>query len=296
VSGNKRSRDRESGLTTGIADATEIPLSSIVALNVRTEVAFGLYNDGCTSVAFHSPAASFLAQNWDWKVAQAPNLINLSINATGRPGICMITEAGIIGKIGLSSAGVGVCLNAIAALGVAHDKLPVHLALRAALDWSGELDAAGIAQRLTERGVASAGHILLADDKQAFGLEVSSLDVLPVPKTENVRGGAAVLHSNHYIVEHPGVKLTANFLQDSPQRLARIDELLRSDEGQITADEVTTWLSDECGFPGSICRDAKSFGGSATLFSIVMDLKKRTARVREGKPTSGGELYILEPK
>lgn len=274
---------------------TELPLASILALNIRTEVAFGMYSDGCTAAAFHSASSGFLAQNWDWKPAQGPNLINLNISIPGRPSISIITEAGIIGKIGLSSAGVGVCLNAIAALGVSHTKLPVHLTLRAALDWSGELDAAGIAKRIEERGVASAGHILLADSTQAFGLEVSCKDVVPIPKIENVRGGTAVLHSNHYVADHPGVKLSTNFLSDSPQRLARIQELLRSDEGQVTPDEITAWLSDECGFPGSINRDAKSYGGSATLFSIVMDLRNRRATVREGKPTSGGETYILQP-
>lgn len=198
-----------------------------------------------------------------------------------------------------------MCLNAIAALGVAHDKLPVHLALRAVLDWSGEFaaeakkgglgTAARIAQRLQERGVASAGHILLADGSEAFGLEVSSIDVVAVRKLESVRGGTAVTHSNHYIAEHPGVQLATNFLADSPQRLERIEALLRSDEGPVTSQEITTWLSDEEGFPGSICRDDKSFGGSATLFSIVMDLRNARAIVTEGKPTAGGEVYTLEP-
>lgn len=264
-----------------------------MALNVRTEVAYGMYSDGCTALSFHSRNTAFQAQNWDWKAAQGPNLINLSIAIPGRPTIAIITEAGIIGKIGLSSAGVGVTLNAIAALGVAHGKIPVHIALRAALDWSGELDAEGIAKRLEERGVASAGHILVSDGQKGIGLEVSARDVVRV-RTVQARGGTAVLHSNHYIEEHPGVKLASISLPDSPARLVRIEQLLKADEGTVTADEISTWLCDEDGFPGSICRDVKSHSASVTLFSIVMDLKSKRATVREGQPNAGGEVYILQ--
>jgi isopenicillin-N N-acyltransferase-like protein len=40
----------------------------------------------------------------------------------------MVTEADVIGKIGINSAGVGVCLNAIRACGVDRTKLPIDLA------------------------------------------------------------------------------------------------------------------------------------------------------------------------
>jgi isopenicillin-N N-acyltransferase-like protein len=203
-----------------------------VALNVRTEVAYGMYSDGCTALSFHSRNTAFQAQNWDWKAAQGPNLINLSIAIPGRPTIAIITEAGIIGKIGLSSAGVGVTLNAIAALGVAHGKIPVHIALRAALDWSGELDAEGIAKRLEERGVASAGHILVSDGQKGIGLEVSARDVVRV-RTVQARGGTAVLHSNHYIEEHPGVKLAS--ASSSCSRPTRVpSRRMRSRRGSVT--------------------------------------------------------------
>ncbi|KAK0702777.1 hypothetical protein B0H67DRAFT_499855, partial [Lasiosphaeris hirsuta] len=45
----------------GIATGTGVDFEDILALNVRTEIAYGMFNDGCTSVAWKS----FLAQNWD---------------------------------------------------------------------------------------------------------------------------------------------------------------------------------------------------------------------------------------
>lgn len=42
-----------------------MPLIDIVILNIRTEIAFGMFNDGCTSLYWKTDRYSFLAQNWD---------------------------------------------------------------------------------------------------------------------------------------------------------------------------------------------------------------------------------------
>lgn len=49
----------------GIADGAGIGLLDIVALNVRTEINFGLFSDGCTALAWHTEKRAWLAQNWD---------------------------------------------------------------------------------------------------------------------------------------------------------------------------------------------------------------------------------------
>ena len=40
-------------------------LSDIIALNVRTEINFGLFSDGCTALSWLQEDLSILAQNWD---------------------------------------------------------------------------------------------------------------------------------------------------------------------------------------------------------------------------------------
>ena len=52
----------------------------------------------------------------------------------------MITEPGIIGKIGLNSSGLGVCLN-ILRINKRLDGVPVHIVLRAVLDATNINDA-----------------------------------------------------------------------------------------------------------------------------------------------------------
>ncbi|KAL4902125.1 hypothetical protein BDW74DRAFT_180973 [Aspergillus multicolor] len=62
----------------GIADGSEQELIDIVALNVRTEIVFGKFSDGCTGLYYrdrHSETKdAFLGQNWDWETEQAKNL------------------------------------------------------------------------------------------------------------------------------------------------------------------------------------------------------------------------------
>lgn len=49
----------------GIADGSRRDLLDIVALNVRTEINFGLFSDGCTALSWHTSNHAWLAQNWD---------------------------------------------------------------------------------------------------------------------------------------------------------------------------------------------------------------------------------------
>ena len=46
----------------------------------------------------------------------------------------MLTEAGIVGKLGFNSAGLGVCLNAIVTDRLNPDGTPLHVVLRGILD------------------------------------------------------------------------------------------------------------------------------------------------------------------
>ena len=52
----------------GIADGAGRELLDIVALNVRTEINFGLFSDGCTALAWHTEKHAWLAQNWDVRI------------------------------------------------------------------------------------------------------------------------------------------------------------------------------------------------------------------------------------
>jgi len=202
----------------------------------------------------------------------------------------MITEAGIIGKIGMNEKGVGCTLNAIKAKGVSFSKLPCHLALRTVME--SESREAAI-ETLERTGVASSCHILVADSTGGTGLECSSEDIM---KLKMNREGI-VTHTNHFILKHKeGLIELRDWLPDTGFRLQRVRELLNvAKEEQPSQEVVDRLLKDEVeGDGASICRSAKK-DSMATLFSIVMDLGKRNARVTVGRPASPTQKLGLDP-
>ena len=211
----------------------------------------------------------------------------MTIEQPGKPNISMMTEGGIIGKIGLNSAGVGTTLNAISANGVSFGKLPVHLALRTVLSCTSMLEAR---QKLLEAGVAAACHITIADaESGGVGLECSAEGIVELAANES----GACTHTNHFI--RPQVKESKMFVLDSPIRLERINEIVRSLNGGPTMDDLCEALKDEYNKPEAICRSRTVKSSSETLFSIVMDLRNGFARVKMGQPTGDGQVLELRP-
>lgn len=274
-------------MSSGVADGAGVAHEEIIALNVRTEIAFGMFSDGCTALSWRTSYSSFLAQNWDWMEAQKENIVILTIEQQDKPTIKMVTEAGIIGKIGMNSAGVGVCLNAIRVKGMDPTRLPTHLGLRMALESRSREEAI---QKLEKYGIASSCHMLLADETGGIGLEWSAHEVQKLKMNSREQ----VFHSNHYLAEHPGVEGSgSDWLPDSRMRVTRIQELCDRIGDYPTHQVVFDTFKDERNYPGAICRAEVGGSGSATLFNIVMDLKARVATVTLGRPVEPEEMVEL---
>ena len=198
----------------------------------------------------------------------------------------MITEAGIIGKIGMNDRGVGVCLNAIRARGLSTDRLPVHLALRAALE---SLSASRAVASLERQGVASSAHILIADAGTAIGLEVTATTTTRVPAKED----GTILHTNHLLMHHPGVD-EPPWLDDSPVRMETMQANLAQVRDGLCLATFAALFENEENFPMSINRAQVGQSTFETIFNIVMDLKAKTAVIRIGRPMSGDESPRIE--
>jgi isopenicillin-N N-acyltransferase-like protein len=202
----------------------------------------------------------------------------------------MITEAGIIGKIGLNSAGVGICLNAIRARGVDYDRLPVHLAMRVALESTSRQEAIA---RLEKAGVAAAVHFLIADGTGATSIECSHKDLVEIEPRDG-----RVCHSNHFLVPHVDGVFDTVFGPDSLDRVVRAKELMDRAAESEKPPAVQTFekiLEDEQGYPGAINRAASDKSPNATLFGVVMELNAKEAKVRIGRPTQCKGTVLLSP-
>jgi isopenicillin-N N-acyltransferase-like protein len=271
----------------GVAHGSDNNLATIVALNARTEIMYGMMDDGCTSLAWKTESGkSFLAQNWDWQVEQKENLVVLDVvPEDGKPRFKMVTEAGIIGKIGLNEVGVGVCLNAIRARGVDVSRMPAHLGLRLVLESRSRDEAV---KKLDSLGIGSACTIVIADSTGGVALECSAKGIKKIDMDENGR----VFHSNHFLKEQEGV-LDTQMPKDTLQRIVRIEQLADDIDGEPTVEKIRELFKDEQNLPTSICRAKGGESNGATLFNIVSDLRKKEACVSIGRPTEPVEQFWL---
>ena len=229
----------------GIADGSGFELSEILALNVRSEIVLqgSQVNDrldgGCTSCAFmpYKTAAGdvLLAQNWDWKAIAKGALIVLEIHQAGKPDILMITEAGIVGKIGFNSAGIGVCLNALGS-----DKrwdgetIPLHIALRGVLNSHTLADAIENAGRVP---LACCANFMMAGASgQVITVEIGPGEIDVIYPDE--RG--YVTHTNHFYGPRTAhIRDTGRMaFPDTYLRLGRIADLLRDRDVLAKAGEI----------------------------------------------------------
>ncbi|KAL1960533.1 hypothetical protein VTO42DRAFT_7112 [Malbranchea cinnamomea] len=277
----------------GIAKGAERDLHEIIMLNTRTELAYGLVTldlDGCTSVYCKPPDGPALqGQNWDFFSATKHNLIQITIRQPGLPTIKMVTEAGIIGKVGFNSAGVAVNYNALHVPGLRLTGLPSHLALRMALESRSPREAYD--RIMAQGGMAASAYILVGNAHEGFGLEFSyASTVKQVPDAQG-----RLVHTNHCVLHHGDKAREVNPLPDSFTRYSRMTQLLDQRAGTpMTKDAFSRLWEDEDNYPVGICRaffEGKSRG--ETLFNIVYDHARREATVRVGRPVSPDETFVL---
>jgi len=248
-------------------------------------------NGECTSL--FSEKAGVLAQNWDWAKTMESLFIVLRIVKEDGKKILMLTEPGIIGKIGMNSDGVGTCLNLIyhsetAAKwgGLKRDifegTIPIHIMCRAILD-APSLKKAVSTIKGVPRSCATMSHLLVADKSSDWAmLEIGG-------KVVDVIGGKESkeelpVHTNHFLKCGYAEEKTGG-----PSSYARYDRCVELHKKKCdTLADVQAVLSDAEGkLP--ICRPylpslelgIKKIG---TCCSVAMELASGKLHITLGSP------------
>jgi isopenicillin-N N-acyltransferase-like protein len=239
----------------------------------------------CTAVAVLPEVTAeqkiWIGQNWDWLPRLKGSLILLEIEQPKRPTILMVAEAGIVGKIGMNSSGIGVCLNILSANGPKRG-VPVHVILRGILNSDTLGDALGAILRM---GSGGCSHFLIATQEgEAIGMEVGFQDVDPLYPREGM-----LTHANHFLRDRSGrVDQGRVRFPDSLLRDYRALKLLRQKKEKLTLSDLQGVLQDHFNYPHSICRHPDSgkdeWEEIISLVSIVMDLTSGTIYLAEGPP------------
>ena len=280
----------------GIAAGAGSSLEEILALNCRTELlsmaAIPLCHE-CTAL-FVAPEATanghtLVAQNWDWSNVLRGGAVLLRVEQPGAPTLLTLTEAGMVGKIGLNSAGVGVCTNFLR-----HDHrrvgVPFHVILREALN----APRLGLAVAAIYRDVrADSGNYLLAHaEGEAVNLEATPSEVGFLHPKDGL-----LAHTNHFLT--PCLQMGDRGISESDNTLVRYGRairLLRAQAGQVTVETLKSIFRDHFNHPKAICRhpdpSQPDIERSATLASMILDLTASEMHVTVGEPCQT-EYYAI---
>ena len=293
----------------GIAAGAGLRLLEIVALNARTELmsgssreimhpgfydtlatnqAAGVPDAGeCTTVAALPEATlrgeTLLAQTWDWNGAQRAACVVLRIKRPGLPDAITVTEGGIVAKIGLNAAGVGVCLNILASLDDGEQPgMPVHVLLRQLLDVSSVEEGLALANRAR----AGASSCVTVADK---GGHAVSMEVTPGGVGELYPQDGLLVHTNHCVVENTRAGERPPITTSSTQpRFDRATELLQAARQNITTATFIDVLRDRAGDENAICRlpnlDLHPADRVESVLGVVMELDRGVMRIAPDVP------------
>ena len=268
----------------GTAEGSGLPLWEIASLNARTEIlslARGAKPGECSTIVSTrgTPVGS---QTWDWheELSAGWHLQRVSGSAHSFVGL---TEHGILSKIGMNDAGIGVMLNI---LGHQDDKpggVPVHLVGARVLAEASTFDEALTILRGAPVSTSSA--VTLLGPGGAATIELNPHGAAVVRPTDGV-----LLHTNHFLDpalaqgEKPGL-----YDPDSQLRMQMLEERTR-DASRIPTEALELVpllvsypgdLADLCCVPTAGATLGERW---ATLATVSLDVAKRRLTVSAGSP------------
>ena len=255
-----------------LADAAHQPAEWIYVLNARSELISQQME--CSTITFQD--AGLVGQNWDFSKPLLDLIALLHITINSELQILTMTEPGIIGKIGLNSFGLGLCMSLLR-LKRRCEGVPLHIVMRALLETTTLDQAQSIAR--TAPGARLGSLVMVNETGKEFTIEYAGKKhwLLSPP-------GRISLHTNHYL----GRRLTpeGGVFSDSHERLktlAGLTAILRhqnvatmqrllSDRSHPTWPVYQNWHTSL--IPG--------YGDTGTIATVIMELPQRILHIRKG--------------
>lgn len=268
-----------------VAQAAEVTPAALGLVVARTEVlaAAGTGESECSTLAgLTQSGAAVGAQTWDWQVALS-HLWHIHEVAAGEGtlGHVGFAEAGMLGKIGMNAAGVGVMLNILANDGDRTGGVPVHAVLAAVLNRATTLDEAREIIRSAPTSASSTITVIASDG--ACLLEIGPHGTVELP----VSGVAA--HTNHFVADD--LQEGARELAGEPrshERLALLQHRIETMPAADSADQLAALLCTSASeAPVSLLPDPQKphWERPATLVSVRMDAAARSIGLVAGSPS-----------
>jgi hypothetical protein len=267
----------------------------IFALNARTEIAAlghhgalpecsTLVERGSDNTDTARTGAPIGVQTWDWHFELADSWHTQSVRGNEHSYVGL-TEYGILSKIGLNSAGVGLLINILAHECDSAAGVPVHLLSAEILGRAGSVGEA--MDILRDAPIASSSAFTLLDDSAMVCAEVSPVQVAELTPPSDT---AFLAHTNHFLDSRNREQATAEpYIADSVDRwnLLAYRHRVRTEPVTDIGDLVASLHSGQ-GEP-LLCRrpeESADFGHNwSTLATVTIEPAARRMRVLAGMPT-----------
>jgi isopenicillin-N N-acyltransferase like protein len=270
----------------GIAEGAGLAAWQVGAVNARTEIlaALDAVGEGECSTAVVLPgggAPPRTVQTWDWH----PHLREVPVLWAYEPcagrTVRTFTEFGVLAKIGVNTAGLGVHFNILRhASDTAEIGVPVHLVARRILDEATTVDEAVALAKSARTSASTAITVVTADAAATLELCPDGVAVVPAD--------GALLHTNHFL--DPDLAGGERLAVERPLTYDRLAHLHDHVGGLAVADlteRVSTMLSHGpdrapvCAHPDPAAALHERW---ETVATISLDLAAAALVVHEGGP------------
>ncbi|MBB5430924.1 C45 family autoproteolytic acyltransferase/hydolase [Nocardiopsis composta] len=278
----------------GLAEGAGLEPWRLGALNARTEVlgaaaaAGGAAAGGgecSTSVVLPGGGAPpRTLQTWDWHAFLAGGMLLWTLEP--RPGhrVHTFTEAGVVGKIGVNGAGLGVHFNVLRHTADGPGTgVPVHVAARRILDEAATVDQAAEIARSARYSASSVVTVVSFDGERG---DARCLELSPAGVAEIGPRGGRLAHTNHFL--DPVLARGERATDDSTTR-GRLDQVRACPAGlaaEHPADRAAALAGHGDGAGVCVHGDPRTPFHERwdTLATIALDLAAPRLLVHPGRP------------
>ncbi len=220
----------------GIAEGAGLEPWQGAALNARTEI-LARYRPatvGECSTAVYLPIGELprTLQTWDWYAHLRNVKLLWQLRTEAGRRVTTFTEFGVLGKIGVNDAGLGLHFNLLQ-----HEQdgeelgVPVHLVARRILEEAADLAAAEAIVRSARVSASTAITVVAStfDDSGARRSGATTFELSPAGLgIQHIEDGGQLLHTNHFL--DPELAKGERLTPVDPDTNFRHDEMVRRQE------------------------------------------------------------------
>ena len=273
----------------GIAAGSDNPVEAILALNARTSVmalARRPVAPECTMTAVlpsrTKDGHTILGGNWDQHVRCIDIAAVMEIRIPDRPALLIHSEAGILVRAGVNSAGIGVTGNSLACDrdGGDFSGIPTPFMRRRVLQQEGL--AAAVREVYAAPRNHSNNHVVASAEGVAVDLEATPGEVFAVTPERDL-----LVHSNHFVSAGACARVSDRLVGQSPSTLYRKQrvESVLDEADTVDVPTIQAALRDHVGYPDSVCNHpSPSRPTGTTAASHITDLTTKTMWISTGPP------------